>query len=67
MLPTGMPSRALMSAYGRGGSAMSRANSRWPFGGQLGERLAQRGVALGGQQFLRPPGPLVREVSTSSA
>ena len=29
MLPTGMPSLALISAYGSGGSAMSMPSSRW--------------------------------------
>ena len=46
MLPTGMPSLALISAYGTGGSWMSRAISCWSAWGQVGERLAQRRVAL---------------------
>jgi hypothetical protein len=52
MLPTEMPSLALISAYGIGGSAVSRASSRWESGGQARERLAQRGVALRHQQFM---------------
>jgi DNA-binding CsgD family transcriptional regulator len=32
MLPTGMPSVALISTYGTGGSSMSRASSRWHLG-----------------------------------
>ena len=34
MLPTGMPSRALIWAYGTGGSATSRAISCWPCAGR---------------------------------
>ena len=33
MLPAGMPSLAPISAYGSGGSSMSRASSRWQPGG----------------------------------
>jgi hypothetical protein len=33
MLPTGMPSLALIWAYGTGGSSVSRAISRWQLGG----------------------------------
>jgi hypothetical protein len=52
MLPTGMFSLALIVAYGTGGSWMSRVISCWQQGGQAGECLAQRRVALGGEQLL---------------
>jgi hypothetical protein len=52
MLPTGMPSSALIWAYGTGGLAVSSAISCWQQRGQTGERLEQRGVALSLQQFL---------------
>ena len=62
MLPTAIPSLALISAYGTGGSAVSRAISRWQQSGRSPKRLAQRCAALGGQQFLvRRPDALVRE------
>jgi hypothetical protein len=52
MLPTGMFSLALIVAYGTGGSWMSRVISCWQQGGQAGECLAQRRVALRGEQLL---------------
>lgn len=52
MLSTGMPSVTLISAYGTGGCAMSKASSCWQDGGQVAERRAQRRVALGHKQFL---------------
>ena len=62
MLPTGMPSLALISAYGTGGSSRSRAISCWQQGGSVRERLAQRRVPLGREQLLlRRYGLLVRD------
>ena len=52
MLPTGMPSLALISAYGTGGSWMSRAIKPPVAGGQVGECLAQRHVALRHEHLL---------------
>ena len=44
MLPTGIPSLALISAYGRGGSWSSRPISRWPPDGR--SRNASRSAAF---------------------
>ena len=52
MLPTEMPSLALISAYGIGGSAVEQSEQSLGVGGQARERLAQRGVALRHQQFM---------------
>ena len=51
MLPTGIASVALISAYGTGGSAVSMATSRW-HSVEMGVRLAQRRMALGREHFL---------------
>ena len=59
MLPTGMPSSALILAYATGGSWISAcAISRWQSGGQAHERLAQRCVTLRQKQLMvRRPRP----------
>jgi hypothetical protein len=51
MLPTGKPSLTLIWAYGTGGSAVSKASSRWQQG-IGGERIALRCVPLGHQQLM---------------
>src|SRR5690242_10938249 len=38
MLPAGMPSMALISAYGMGGSSISRTSSRWQHDGVTQEK-----------------------------
>jgi len=52
MLPTGMLSLTLIWACGAGRSSASRAISCRQQRRQAGERLAQRGVPLGGEQLL---------------
>src|SRR5450631_4022880 len=60
MLPTGMPSSALILAYGTGGSWISMAISRWQPGGR--RMNASRSAAFRQKQLMvRRPSPFIRD------